>query len=68
VLTVHHRRSIQQHPRERLAGELRTLIGYFGPRIAEAGLIGTIWPVISQSNSILTAASCCFTSGAEWVS
>jgi hypothetical protein len=34
-----------------------------GPRTAAAGFTGTIWPVISQSNSIRTAASCCFTSG-----
>ena len=37
----------------------------FGPRTAAAGFIGTTWPVISQSNSIRTAASCCFTPGAE---
>jgi hypothetical protein len=38
-----------------------------GPRTAEAGLDGATWPMISQSNSIRTAASCCFTPGAEWV-
>jgi hypothetical protein len=38
-----------------------------GPRTAEAGLDGATWPMISQSNNIRTAASCCFTSGAEWV-
>ena len=30
-----------------------------GPRTAAAGLVGTIWPITSQSNSIRTAASCC---------
>ena len=28
----------------------------FGPRTAAAGLVGTIWPVISQLNIIRTAA------------
>ena len=37
----------------------------FGPRTAEAGFAGTTWPVISQSNSMRTAASCCFTPGAR---
>ena len=32
--------------------------------LAAAGFVGTTWPVISQSNSIRTAASCCFTPGA----
>jgi hypothetical protein len=35
----------------------------FGRRTA-AGFIGSIWPVMSQSNSMRTAASCCFTLGA----
>jgi hypothetical protein len=35
----------------------------FGPRTAKAGLAGTTWPVISQSNTIRTVASCCFTPG-----
>jgi hypothetical protein len=38
-----------------------------GETEAEAGLDGATWPTISQSNIIRTAASCCFTSGAEWV-
>ena len=33
----------------------------FGPRTAAAGFMGTICPVTSQSNSMRTAASCCFT-------
>jgi hypothetical protein len=37
----------------------------FGPRTAEAGLAGTIWATRSQSNSILTAARCCLSNGAE---
>ena len=37
----------------------------FGPRTAAAGFIGTTWPITSQSNSMRTAASCCFTLGAE---
>ena len=48
-------------------GVLPVFTTCFGPRTAAAGLIGTTWPVISQSNSMRTAASCCFTSGAEWV-
>jgi hypothetical protein len=36
----------------------------FGPRTAAAGFIGTTWPMTSQSSSVRTAASCCFTSGA----
>src|ERR1700738_4815111 len=39
----------------------------FGARTAAAGFIGTICPVISQSNSMRTAASCCFTPGAPCV-
>ena len=49
-------------------GVLPVFTTCFGPRTAAAGLVGTTWPVISQSNSIRTAASCCFTPGAEWVS
>ena len=33
-------------------------------RTAAAGFIGSTWPMMSQSNSIRTAASCCFTPGA----
>jgi hypothetical protein len=36
----------------------------FGPRTAAAGFIGITWPITSQSNSMRTAASCCFTLGA----
>jgi hypothetical protein len=39
----------------------------FGPRTAAAGFIGITWPVMSQSNSMRTAASCCFTPGAPVV-
>ena len=35
----------------------------FGPRTACAGLVATIWPVTSQSNSMRIAARCCFTDG-----
>ena len=45
-------------------GVLPVVTTYFGPRTAAAGLVGTTWPVMSQSNSIRTAASCCFTPGA----
>ena len=48
-------------------GVLPVFTTCFGPRTAEAGFVGTTWPVISQSNSIRTAASCCFTPGAAWV-
>jgi hypothetical protein len=37
----------------------------FGPRTDEAGFAGITWPVISQSNNMRTAASCCFTPGGE---
>jgi hypothetical protein len=42
----------------------RRLTTFLGPRTADAGLNGTAWPVISQSNSMRTVASCCLTSGA----
>jgi hypothetical protein len=43
---------------------LDDMLGATHPR----GLIeGATWPTISQSNSIRTAASYCFTPGAEWV-
>jgi hypothetical protein len=45
-------------------GVLPVLTTCVGPRTAVAGLVGTTWPVMSQSNSIRTAASCCFTPGA----
>ena len=48
-------------------GRLAGLDHVLGPRTAEAGFVGTTWPVINQSNSIRTAASCCFTPGAAWV-
>jgi hypothetical protein len=48
-------------------GVLPVFTTSFGPRTAEAGFTGTTWPVMSQSNSMRTAASCCFTPGAEWV-
>ncbi len=48
-------------------GVLPVFTTCLGPRRAAAGFNGTIWPVISQSNSIRTAASCCFTSGAECI-
>ena len=38
---------------------------YFGPRTAWAGFVSMTWPVTSQSNSILSAARCCFTVGGE---
>ncbi len=43
----------------------RTAIGEIGGTHRGRGFIGTIWPVMSQLNIIRTAASCCFTSGAE---
>jgi hypothetical protein len=46
-------------------GVLPVFTTCFGPRTAAAGLCGRIWPVISQSNNMRIAASCCFTSGAE---
>jgi hypothetical protein len=46
-------------------GVLPVLTTCFGPRTSDAGLVGTTWPVTSEPNSIRTAASCCFTDGAE---
>ena len=48
-------------------GVLPVLTTCLGPRAAAAGFIGTICPVMSQSNSMRTAASCCFTPGAPCV-
>ena len=50
--------------RHSLALEHRRLAGLddvLGPATAAAGFIGSTWPVTSQSNSMRTAASCCFT-------
>ena len=38
-----------------------------GPRTECAGLVGTTWPVTSQSNSMRMQARCCFTVGAATV-
>ena len=46
-------------------GVLPFLVECFGPRTAVAGLNASTPPVASQSNSILTAARCCFTVGGE---
>ncbi len=48
-------------------GVLPVLTTCFGPRTAAAGFIGTTCPVISQSNIMRTAASCCLTPGALWL-
>ena len=56
-----------RHSSPSSTGVLPVFTTCFGPRTAAAGLIGTTWPVTSQSNSMRTAASCCFTSGAECV-
>ena len=53
-----------RHSAPSSTGVLPVFTTCFGPRTAAAGFIGTTWPVISQSNSIRTAASCCFTPGA----
>jgi hypothetical protein len=57
----------RRHSLPSSTGVLPVLTTHLGPRTAEAGLDGATWPTISQSNIIRTAASCCFTSGAEWV-
>src|ERR1700722_4832652 len=49
-------------------GVLPVFTTCFGPRTAAAGFIGITWPVMSQSNSIRTAASCCFTPSAPYSS
>jgi hypothetical protein len=46
-------------------GVLPVFTTCFGPRTLAAGLVGTIWPVTSQSNSMRAEASCCFTAGGE---
>ena len=53
-----------RHSSPSSTGVLPVLTTCLGPRTAAAGFIGTTWPVISQSNSMRTAASCCFTPGA----
>ena len=57
-----------RHSAASSTGVLPVFTTCFGPRTAAAGFIGTTWPVISQSNSMRTAASCCFTPGAPWFS
>src|ERR1700733_11613190 len=54
----------RRHSSPSSTGVLPVLTTCLGPRTAEAGLLGATWPVISQSNSIRIAASCCFTPGA----
>jgi hypothetical protein len=44
-------------------GVLPRLTTCFDPRTACAGLSARTWPMTSQSNSIRTAARCCFTVG-----
>jgi hypothetical protein len=46
-------------------GVLPTRTTYLGPRTAAAGFTARTWPTISQSNSMRTAASACFTLGGE---
>ena len=53
-----------RHSAPSSTGVLPVFTTCFGPRTAAAGFIGTTWPVTSQSNSMRTAASCCFTPGA----
>ena len=53
-----------RHSSPSSTGVLPVFTTCFGPRTAAAGFNGTIWPVINQSNSIRTAASCCLTDGA----
>ena len=57
-----------RHSSASSTGVLPVFTTCFGPRTAAAGFIGITWPVMSQSNSIRTAASCCFTPGAPWFS
>ena len=45
------------------SGVLPFFTRYFGPRTACAGLASITWPVTSQSNSMRSAARCCFTVG-----
>ena len=46
-------------------GVLPVLTTCFGPRTELAGLKGRTWPTTSQSNSIRSAARCCFTLAGE---
>ena len=50
-----------RHSSPSSTGVLPVLTTCLSLRTAAAGFIGTIWPVMSQSNSMRTAASCCFT-------
>ena len=52
------------HAHTTQAGSIADLTTRLGPRTAAAEFVGTICPVMSQSNSIRMAASCCFTPGA----
>jgi hypothetical protein len=47
----------RRHSAPSSTGVLPVFTLSFGPRMAEAGLNGATWPVISQSNSMRTAAS-----------
>ena len=53
----------RRHSSASSTGVLPVFKTCFGPRTAEAGFIDTTWPMTSQSNSMRTAASCCFTPG-----
>jgi hypothetical protein len=48
-------------------GVLPRWVTCFGPPTELAGFVETTCPMTSQSNSILTAARCCFTVGADRV-
>ena len=54
-----------RHSAASSTGVLPVFTTCFGPRTAEAGFAGTTWPVMSQSNSMRTAASFCLTPD-EW--
>jgi hypothetical protein len=54
-----------RHSAPSSTGVLPVFTTCFGPRMAAAGLVGSTWPVISQSNSIRTPQVAALTPGAE---
>ena len=58
-------KAIREARQELVALADRPVVGEAAEPSAVAGSIGTTWPITSQSNSMHTAASCCFTPGPD---
>ena len=54
-----------RHSAASSTGVIPVLSTCFGPRTADAGFMGMIWPTTIQSKSMQMAASCRFTEGAD---